>query len=219
MEKRSIKSVLRLLLGIVLLLTVIQCARIAFSEALYYLVGKSFLSSDIAGLAFMSLFSVVFAAINRNRLSFFPKWKSSRQKLRYAIASALLLVLAVFSFLFSGISPDNLMIVLISALITPLFEEMLFRGYIWNRLARCLKSEWTVYLAVTLLFALWHLGYADTVQLRMSLRGDGGSLLYIMLMKTVTGLFFGIVLGFVRYKSKNCLASAIAHGLMNLFGK
>ncbi|GGH30939.1 CPBP family glutamic-type intramembrane protease [Paenibacillus segetis] len=42
---------------------------------------------------------------------------------------------------------------------------------------------------------------------------------FAILMKVVTGLIFGIVLGVVRYKTKNCYSTTILHSVMNIFGR
>lgn len=53
-----------------------------------------------------------------------------------------------------------------SCIVTPVSEELLFRGYIWNKwnkLNGISKSKWVTYLTVTILFPLWHLAYIDSI--------------------------------------------------------
>lgn len=85
----------------------------------------------------------------------------------------------------------------------------------WNKLEEKFDKKLTVYIITTLLFALWHIGYIDSIAFRV----DINSLPFIMLMKVITGLFFGIVLGAVRYKTQNCYSTIILHGVMNMFGR
>ena len=101
-----------------------------------------------------------------------------------------------------------------SCIVTPVFEEILFRGYIWNKISGILKSKWATYLTTTILFALWHLAYIDSIAFRVE---DG--LITMMVWKVLTGLCFGIVLGAVRMKTKNCYATILLHGAMNMFGR
>lgn len=100
-------------------------------------------------------------------------------------------------------------------MITPIFEELIFRGYVWNKLEEKLSKRFAVYVITTLLFAAWHIGYIDTIAFRVA----SDRVLFIMLMKVVTGLCFGIVLGAVRYKTKNCYSSILLHSVMNIFGR
>ena len=75
-------------------------------------------------------------------------------------------------------------------------------------------SKWATYLPTTILFALWHLAYIDSIAFRVE-----DVLLSVMVWKVVAGLCFGIVLGAVRMKTKNCYAAILLHGVMNLFGR
>ena len=70
-------------------------------------------------------------------------------------------------------------------------------------------------LITTVLFALWHFGYVDSLAARIGFDGLG----YVMLMKASVGLVYGVIVGFVRYKTKNAYASILLHGVMNVFGR
>ena len=109
---------------------------------------------------------------------------------------------------------ESVILLLYSAVITPVYEELLFRGYIWNRISKVYSNRWAVYVLVTILFGLWHLVYIDSIAYRVS---DG--LFSIMVWKVITAVCFGIVLGAVRMKSDNCFASMLVHGALNLFAR
>lgn len=109
---------------------------------------------------------------------------------------------------------ESVFLLVYSCIVTPVFEELLFRGYIWNKLSGILGNNWAIYLTTTILFALWYLAYIDSIAFRVE---DG--LLTMMVWKVVTGLCFGIVLGAARMKTKNCYATILLHGAMNLFGR
>lgn len=89
----------------------------------------------------------------------------------------------------------------------------------WNELKNCFKNEFTIYIISTLLFALWHLGYADSIWFRMAVNGGSALFPVAIFWKAITGLCFGIVIGFVRYKLKNCYAAILVHSFMNNFGR
>lgn len=61
--------------------------------------------------------------------------------------------------------------------------------------------------------------FAKYIWLKMSLSGIAYNLSFVMLMKVITGLCFGIVIGLVRYKTKNCYAGMLTHSIMNVFGR
>ncbi|WP_368488841.1 CPBP family glutamic-type intramembrane protease [Clostridium sp. BJN0013] len=49
--------------------------------------------------------------------------------------------------------------------------------------------------------------------------GSNSGLPFVMFMKVITGLCFGIIIGFIRYKLKNCYATILIHSFMNIFGR
>lgn len=78
------------------------------------------------------------------------------------------------------------------AVLAPLFEETLFRGFLLPSLTRYLPT-WGAIAASGLLFAIAHLNLSDVLPLTV----------------------LGMVLGFVYLRSRNLLASMLLHGLWN----
>ena len=116
-------------------------------------------------------------------------------------------------FLIKGFSLQNMLMILYGGIITPVFEELLFRGTIWNKLRYYIKKEWKIYLLVTALFGLWHIGYAVEIYL-----WQGGNMLRCIVMKVLWGTMYGLFLGVIRLKTKNCYLEILAHGVLNVFG-
>jgi membrane protease YdiL (CAAX protease family) len=128
-----------------------------------------------------------------------------------SILAAILLIATPSNFT-GGIQSVSLLIY--GSIVTPVFEELIFRGYVWNKLNVVFSNERKTYLVSTILFALWHFGYISSVAFRIN---DG--LFQAMIWKAITGLCFGIVLGMVRLKTKNCYSTILLHGVMNIFGR
>lgn len=123
----------------------------------------------------------------------------------------------IFSIGLWGDYTDNLTgmaVLLYSCVVTPVFEEIMFRGYIWNRISEVCSNRWVVYGTVTILFGLWHLAYMDSLAFHVE-----SGLFPIMVWKVITGLCFGLILGAVRMKSSNCFATMLVHGALNLFAR
>ena len=146
----------------------------------------------------------------KTRLSVFPE----RFTWPYIGATVLFIVLLIASPSNYRGGMESVFLLAYSCIVTPIFEEVLFRGYIWNKLNGIWENKWATYLTTSILFGLWHLAYIDSIAFRVE---DG--LLSVMVWKVVTGLCFGIVLGAVRMKTKNCYAAILLHGVMNLFGR
>ncbi len=212
-----------LLLKIIATLISFQIIRITIKHLLFLIVDKNSYSSDLITILIMFLLTITILIMSKKKnlkLFLLPELKDLKEKSIYIMATIIVIFLIITTPIFNKDYSLNLIVPLtLSAIATPIFEEFLFRGYVWNKLKSCYKSEFTVYIINTLLFAIWHLGYVDTIWFKVALRDNAPNIAYIMLMKTLTGLCFGIVLGFIRYRFKNCYASILAHSFMNIFGR
>lgn len=95
------------------------------------------------------------------------------------------------------------------SVVTPVYEELIFRGYIWNRLNQVMAKETSVYAWSVVLFILWHLGY----MIPQIISGNWIAVLW----KLAAGAGYGAVLGFVRLHTKNCYSTILLHGVLNNF--
>lgn len=75
-----------------------------------------------------------------------------------------------------------------SSIITPIFEELIFRGYVWEQLSVIFNRESAVYLVSSVLFEIWHLGYFDSIALRVD-----SNLVEALFWKVTTGLCYGLI--------------------------
>ncbi len=118
--------------------------------------------------------------------------------------------------------PSQLMPTIASCVVFPLFEEPIFRVWIWSRVAAALPAranELLTLIVSTVLFALWHLGYWDVVAVHVRSSTSSASLTHIMLMKMVVASIIGLLAGFLRWKTGKIYASILFHAFWNLFGR
>ncbi len=148
---------------------------------------------------------VLLAKTAQTPLSVFPK----KFKTSYIIFTCLFIVLFVTA-------PQNftkglpaIAVLFYGSVVTPIYEELLFRGYIWNELDKVHDSDDKVFLADAVLFGLWHIGYVYT----NLINGDW----FAVISKVLIGFGFGLILGVVRRKTKNCYSTMLLHGMMNIF--
>jgi len=100
------------------------------------------------------------------------------------------------------VSPPNFFGALFLSFATAVWEETVFRGYIFNRLWKIRKKEWVANITSSLLFCLIHLpvavfvlGYTPTVML-----------VYLFLV-----FIFGVGSGFVFARTGNIISSILLH--------
>lgn len=222
MEKSS-RAVMVKISQLVLFLIIIQASRILLIKLCSLAIQPTVFTRSCMSAVVVTIIGAILLLIakkRQNKLSFFPSLQSSKSKIIYSVASLLVLFLVVSSPAFGeGYTLSVLVPLAYSVIITPLFEELIFRGYLWNTLKPYFKNEMSVYIITALLFAVWHLGYFDTILFYVVQNGKPGNVFVIMALKVLTGFVFGVITGFVRLKCKNCYASFLIHSFLNVFGR
>lgn len=185
----------------------------AMEQVIFLFIPRTDFSDHMASMTAMVILIGLMLALSKKlkiKLTIFPA-KFTTCYLCLSIIAGLLLILTPSNF--SGTMAPILLLIY-SSIVTPIFEELFFRGYIWNKMHQVFSKEWKTYVMTTVLFALWHLGYVNSIAFRVE---EG--LLSAMIWKVITGLCYGIVLGAIRLKTKNCYSTILFHGILNIFGR
>lgn len=209
LKKENIISVIK----IIILLCGLSLSLFLTRRCILLFVNRTDFSDHMASMIAMMILAfagLIFCRKQNIKLSVFPA-KFSTLYVVATLVGAVLFILTPSNYT-DGI--HGILLLLFSSIVTPVFEELIFRGYVWNKLNEILNKEWKTFFITTCLFALWHIGYIDSIAFRV----DAG-LLNAMMWKVITGLIFGIILGLVRMKSKNCYSTILVHGIMNIFGR
>lgn len=198
---------------IIVILAFIQLLLYVIKQCVFLIIPRTDYSDHMATMLGMIILAIGILITARRlgiNLSVFPT-RFNTVYICVSILAAILLIATPSNFT-GGIQSVSLLIY--GSIVTPVFEELIFRGYVWNKLNVVFSNERKTYLVSTILFALWHFGYISSVAFRIN---DG--LFQAMIWKAITGLCFGIVLGMVRLKTKNCYSTILLHGVMNIFGR
>ena len=197
----------------ILVLLLLSLSLFVIKRIIFFFVARTDFSDYMASMVSMIILTSIILRLSRKaeiNLSIFPD-KFTVSYISVSIISVVLFIASPSNYK-DGIEP--ILLLVYSSIVTPIFEELIFRGYIWNELNQIFTSEWKTYIVTTILFALWHLGYISSIAFRVE-----DDLLNVMIWKVITGLCFGIVLGAVRLKTRNCYSTMLLHGVMNLFGR
>ncbi|MCE7698952.1 MAG: CPBP family intramembrane metalloprotease [Methanobacterium paludis] len=216
------KNFLKLILKIMVGLVIIQILRAAIMGTLWFVVphpvndltifqlfnGLSFI---LVGLILIFYFkpSLKELGLNLNDLE-------RKTRIIYLLGVLFLVFMAVTPY-FLGWEISILVIGMISGLVIPAFEELLFRGYIWNQIQESkdmVNSGVLTWIIVTLLFSIWHLGYIDVFLIHPM---GPGNIPMLLISKMGIGLILGLIVGFLRLKTGKVYASFIFHGFWNVF--
>ena len=206
---------LKLVLKIILALAIIQILRAVIFEFFSLTVQPTGpLFFIFRGLDFIIVGIILLLYFKPSLNDLGLRWDNIRlrNKIIYIMGVPVLTILILSQSVFEG-EFEILICLLVYAIISPIFEELVFRGYIWSKLSESegmINPDGLTFLTVTLLFSLWQLGYAD-VLIRYSNLG------LIMVLKMIGGLVLGLFVGYLRLKTGKTYASILFHCLWSLF--
>jgi len=194
------------------LLVVIQLLLVGLKQFSFIFVERTNFSDSVSTMFAMIILIGLFLVFTKKQkitLSIFPRAFNKFYVIGTCIAAALFIA-----------TPSNytdgfqaILLLIYGSIVTPVFEELIFRGYVWNKLNTVFEKEWVSYIVSTVLFGIWHLGYVYSIAFRVET-----GLATVMMWKVIVGLCYGVVLGALRLKTKNCYSTILLHGVANIFG-
>lgn len=206
-----------ILAKIILILIIIQLFRASVMYLLWYLVkpGENIVYFQILnGLSFLivgvTLLLLIRPSIKDLGLNLDDVRK--RTRILYLLGIITLIILLFLPYIFAW-ELDVLILGIVFGLITPAFEELLFRGYLWNMTENSMNSYYITWITITLTFGFWHLGYMDV----FLIHPKEFALIPLLIGKIMIGLVLGAIVGFIRLKTKKVYGSFLFHGLWNTF--
>lgn len=172
------------------------------------MIPDSRFAEQMLSMCLMLVFTAVlvfYVICRKQRISFFPVRFSKGYIIATCIAG-ILYITAPANYI-EGFSA--IMVLIYGSIVTPIYEELLFRGIIWNMFEKSTSNNVTIFAWNVVLFAIWHIGYV----VPSLLSGNWNA----VVLKLAAGLGYGVVLSLLRLKTKNCYATVLAHGVLNLF--
>ena len=214
------KPFLKLLGKIIIILLVIQLLRAFVMDGLWYVIkpGENIVLFQILnGISFL-IVGVLLLAVFRPSLKDLSLSLEDVRKRTKIIYLAGMIALPIFIVLpvVLGAELDVIVLSFIFGLIVPAFEELLFRGYLWNNMQNSLKGEHSglvTWITITILFGLWHIGYIDV----FLIHPREFALVPLLIGKIEVGLILGTIVGFIRLKTNKVYGSFLFHGFWNIF--
>lgn len=205
-------SKLKNIFKIILMIVSLQIIRIVVRRVLLLFIPITELSLNILNMVIFIIYTyliVKYCKKNKIDLRVFKV----NNKNAYLLLISIFIILFIINLLLNKFSMNNIFKILYGTITLPIFEELLFRGYIWSRLLKMFKNEMYVYIITTLLFSIYSVFYIDSAIL-LKVFSFG-----LIIFKLVIGLLFGLITGFVRYKTKNTFSSMIVSSIMNMVSK
>ena len=214
------KPFLKLLGKIIIILLVIQLLRAFVMDGLWYVIkpGENIVLFQILnGISFLIVGALLLAVFRPSLKDLSLNLEDVRKRTK-TIYFAGMIALPIFIVLpvALGAELDVILLSFIFGLIVPAFEELLFRGYLWNNMQNSLKGKHSglvTWITITILFGLWHIGYIDV----FLIHPKEFALVPLLIGKIEVGLILGAIVGFIRLKTNKVYGSFLFHGFWNIF--
>ena len=136
---------------IILSLILLQIGRIAFKNLIFIFVDRTLLSDVIVSMIYMILIiSLIIVVIKKKKIdiNIFPK----RFNIKYKIFTILVLLFFIVTPIITmNYDLYNILPLIYNALITVIFEELIFRGIIFKEIG-LMKNDQLAYIISTILF-------------------------------------------------------------------
>ncbi len=149
-------------------------------------------------------------------------WTDVRKpvKIAYIAGGLAVLILVVSSyFIMTEIKYFALATNIHFGITTPIFEEVIFRGYCWDKLRKNHFPNLTTLIVTSVIFGVYHLGYYYQIGYATRFHPDAPPMANIMLTKVLFGTLLGFLMGSIRWKTKKVFGPIIIHAILNIVGR
>lgn len=205
------------MIKIIILLIGLQISRIILKQGAFLFLSYNkfndmFISMSI--MFFLTIFIIYKSKKENILLNIFSYMENKESKIYYLIVTSALVLLIFTSPSFSSKpSIETILPLLYTTVMTSIYEELIFRSYIWKVLEKENKDEIKVYFLTTILFSIYHIGYIDTIIMTSGFN----HMALMILIKCSLMLSYGLFIGFFRYKIKNSYSCILVHSFINIF--
>lgn len=105
----------------------------------------------------------------------------------------------------------ELVILCLTTIVVPIYEEMLFRQYLWNYVKSFVESEKVTWIIISIISVLFILGYWDIVSQNLQVISSDKFAVDVITSKMGLGIIIAAATGFVKYKYKDIYLCIFLH--------
>ena len=206
------------IIKIIVLLMGLQIVRILLKQGAFLFFSYNRINDVIISIIIiftLTLFIIYKSKKDRIALDIFSYMKNKESKIYYLIVTgAILLLIFTSPFFLTNPSIETFLPLIYTSVMIPVYEEIIFRSYIWNTFKKENMNEIKIYFLTTILFSIYHIGYIDTI----IMNNGFDNMALIIFIKFSSMLSYGIFIGFFKYKIKNSYSCMLIHSFINIFG-
>ncbi len=227
-EKKATLKNREYILDCIILLVIIQIARVIikhiflsqFNLTLENLNIINIISIMIIGVSVAFIFrgSELFNSAGQRLINLNNKY--TNKNIRLVSGGITSIAFIIYLYFKDGYLKSNLIVFTLYLIIQPIFEEVILREYMWNYLKSFQKNERKVLLMISLLSAIFKIGYWDIVSQNLSVVGSSYFTIDIIISKVLFGFIIAFVLGIIKIKYKDIYLCIFTHSFINIvFGR
>lgn len=213
------------ILDVIILMVIVQIARVIIKYIFLSQLSFTLENVNMANILSIMLVGISVSLFLRSNYLFNPAGRRlimlnnryDNKNIRLILGSITLVSLCITPYFDGGYLSSNLIVLILYLIVQPIFEEVIFREYIWNYIGSFQKNEMKVLVIVSLLSALFKIGYWDIIGQNLSVVGSSFFTIDIITSNVFLGLIIAFILGIVKIKYKDTYLCIFLHSLINIF--
>ncbi|WP_455539905.1 CPBP family intramembrane glutamic endopeptidase [Terrisporobacter sp.] len=213
------------ILDCIILLIIVQVSRVIIKYVFLSQLNFTLDNINIVNIISIMLVGIIMTMILRSSDLFNSAGKRliklnnkhNNKNIRLILGAITSVAICITPYFDGGYLPSNLIILTLALIVEPVFEEVIFREYLWNYVESFQKDERKVLIIVTILSALFKVGYWDMISQSLSVVGSSLFTVDIVMYRVFIGLIVSFILGLLKIKYKDTYLCIFVHSLINIF--
>ena len=211
------------ILDVVFIAIVVQVVRIGIKYILSSQLNLSLTNLIITSIISFIIISTFLVLVLKDNEKYNPSnikiinmFNNQSQQIRKILLIIFIILLIMYPYFRYGYDFDSIFILILSLIIIPIFEELLFREYLWNYLNNYIKNTIITFISITIIYALFQVGYIDIIKQYLECTNTHNYIIDIVSENILRGLLMGILIGATKIKLKDTSICMLIHGIFSI---
>ncbi|MBU5336717.1 CPBP family intramembrane metalloprotease [Intestinibacter bartlettii] len=202
-----------------LILVILQLVRIIIKNVLLSVLNFTAINLNIANIISIMIVGISIFLFLRGSNLFNPAGyrltqmsnKYDNKNIRIIFFILMLMSLALTIIFKTDYVFYEILIMCLSAVVVPLYEELLFRQYLWNYVNSFVENQKTTWIIISIISVLFILGYWDIISQNLEVISSDKFAIDVVTSKMGLGILIAAATGFMKYKYKDIYLCIFVH--------
>lgn len=140
----------------------------------------------------------------------------NNKNIRIVLASIAIVSICLKTYLNGGLLTSSLIMIILALIVQPVFEELIFREYLWNYIENFLHDDKKVLIIISILSVLFKFGYWDIVSQNLSVVSSSFYTIDVLSSRVFFDLIIAFILGGFKIKYQDTYLCVFVHSLLNI---